>query len=121
MLLVAPTAFSQSDEELLKIVRANAAKIYLEQASFTLPKSFHNSGLAPSDKKKIIQQWAHESAICHSDALAAYANENDIPLSELVSGDGTYGFGFGSPTDWERHLKSCLALTWEAVGAVLPD
>lgn len=46
ILLVAPAAFSQSDEELLEKVHANAVKIYLEQASFTLPESFHNSGLA---------------------------------------------------------------------------
>ena len=121
ILLVASTAFSQSDEEILEKVRANGVKIYLEQASFTLPESFHNSGLASSDKKRLIEQWANESAICHVDALAAYATANDVSLSELVSDDGTYGFGLGSPIDWELHLKSCLARTWEAVGAKFPE
>ncbi len=121
ILFVAPTAFSQGDVELLEKVRANAVKIYVEQASFTLPESFHNSGLAPSDKKKLVEQWANNSAICHVDALAAYATTNDVPLSELISDDGTYGFGFGVPADWDLHLKSCLARTWKAVGAEFPN
>ena len=121
VLFVAPAAFSQSDEEILEKVRANAAKGYLEQASFTLPESFHNSGLAPSDKKKLIEQWANDSAECHVDALGAYAAANDIPLSELVSDDGSYGFGIGVPADWEYDLKSCLARTWEAIGAIFPE
>ena len=120
-LLVAPAAFSQSDGELLEKVRANAAKMYLEQASFTLPESFHDSGLAPSDKKRLIEQWANDSALCHADALSAYATSSDIPLSKLVSDDGTYGFGFGVPTEWELQLESCLARTWEAVGAKQPE
>lgn len=121
ILLVPPIAFSQSDEDLLEKVRANGVKIYLEQASFTLPQSFHKSGLAPSDKKRLIEQWANDSATCHADVLAAYAIANDIPLSELVSDDGTYGFGLGVPADWELHLKSCLARTWEVIGAKLPE
>ena len=84
-------------------------------------ESFHKSGLAPSDKKKLIEQWASESANCHSEALVAYASANDIPLLELVSDDGNYGFGSGSPVDWEPHLHSCLARTWEAIGAKFPE
>lgn len=48
ILLVAPMAFAQSDEEILEKVHANGEKIYLDQASFTLPEAFHDSGLAPS-------------------------------------------------------------------------
>lgn len=120
-LLVAPAAFSQSNEEMLEKVRSNGVKGYLEQASFTLPESFHQSGLAPPDKKKLIEQWASASANCHVEALAAYANANDVPLSELVSDDGTYSFGATVPTDWELHLTSCLARSWEAIGTSLPQ
>ena len=121
ILLIGPAAFSQNDEDLLEKVRANAAKIYLEQASFTLPRSFHDSGLAPSDKKRLIEKWAKDSAACHADALSAYATSNDIPLSKLVSDDGTYRFGRGVPTEWKLNLESCLTQTWEAVGAQFPE
>ena len=119
--LVAPAAFSQSDGELLRKVRANAMKIYLEQASVTLPESFHNRALAPADKKRLIEQWANDSAVCHADALSTYATSNDVPLSKLVFDDGTYGFGFGVPAEWEAQLNSCLAPIWQAVGAKLPE
>ena len=120
ILLVVPTAYSQSDEEILEKVRANAAKIYLEQASFTLPESFHNSGLAPSDKERLIEQWANESATCLADALALYATTTDIPLSELVSDDGSFSLkGASSTSEFELSLDSCLERSWEAVGASL--
>ena len=121
IVLVAPMAFAQSDEEILEKVRANGEKIYLQQASFTLPEVFHNSGLAPSVKRQLIEQWAKDSADCHADALGTYATENDIPLSELVSEDGSYGFRNGVPADWELRLKSCLARVWETVGASFSD
>jgi hypothetical protein len=101
LLLASTAAFSQSDEEMLQKVRAGAEKTYLEQVSFTLPESFHQSALAPSDR--------------------AYAAANNVPLSELVSDDGTYGFGVGAPADWELELKTCLAETWEAIGAEIPS
>ena len=72
LLLVPPSAYSQSDKEILDTVRASATKIYLKQASWTLPESFHNSGLAPSDKERLIKQWANASAACLVDALATY-------------------------------------------------
>ena len=117
----ATNAYSQSDPELLERVRANAAEVYLDQASFTLPDYFHSSGLAPSDKKKLIEQWADASGHCHAEALAAYVDASRISLSEIVSDDGTYSFGKTVPADWERHLTTCLAKAWEGIGATLPE
>ena len=69
MLLVSPVGYAQSDQEIPDTVRANATKIYLQQASWTLPESFNTSGLAPSDKAKLMEQWANASAACLADAL----------------------------------------------------
>ena len=99
ILLVAPTAYSQSDEEILEKVRASATKTFLEQASWTLPESFHNSGLAPSDKERLVEQWANASATCLADALATYANTTDVPLSEMVSDDGSFSLKGGSSSE----------------------
>lgn len=62
ILFVATTACSQSDEEILEKIRARAAEIYLEQASFTLPESFHNSGLAPSEAFTVLGMRHEEKA-----------------------------------------------------------
>jgi len=72
IVLVAPAAHAQSDEEILEVVRANATKVFQEQASWTLPRSFHESGLAPSDKEELIEQLANASGTCLAEALAAY-------------------------------------------------
>jgi len=118
MLLVSPTVYSQSDEEILELVRANATEIFLEQASFTLPDSFHDSGLAPSDKEKLIEQVANASGACLADALAEYAKTTDVPLSEMVSEDGSFGLkGNGSTSDFRLYLDTCIERAWEAVGA----
>ena len=119
ILLFAPTAYSQSDEEILEKVRVSAAKTFLEQASWTLPESFHNSGLAPSDKERLIEQWANASATCLADALATYANTTDVPLSELVSDDGSFGLKGGSSSEFDLFLTTCIERAWEAVGASL--
>lgn len=119
ILLVAPTAYSQSDEEILEKVRASATKTFLEQASWTLPESFHNSGLAPSDKERLVEQWANASATCLADALATYANSTDVPLSELVSDDGSFGLKGGSSSEFDLFLTRCIECAWEAVGASL--
>ncbi len=121
MLLVSPTAYSQNDEEILETVRANATKIFLEQASFTLPDSFHKSGLAPSDKERLIEQWANASGACLADALAEYAKTTDTPLSEMVDDDGSFGLkGDGSSSEFELYLDTCIERAWETVGASLP-
>ncbi|MDH3441309.1 MAG: hypothetical protein OEM63_11200, partial [Gammaproteobacteria bacterium] len=90
MVLFLPVVYAQSDQEILETLRANGEKIYLEQASWTLPESFHNSGLAPADKDRLIQQWASASAACLADALAKYVETTDVPLSEMVNDDGSF-------------------------------
>ena len=116
-LVTAPAAYSQSDEDILEKVRASATKTFLEQASWTLPESFHDSGLAPSDKERLIEQWANASATCLADALATYANSTDVPLSELFSDDGSFILGGGSSSEFNLFLGSCIERAWEAVGA----
>jgi len=118
ILLVAPTAYSQSDEEILEKVRASATRIFLEQASWTLPESFHNSGLAPSDKERLVKQLANASANCLADSLATYAKTTDVPLSEMVSDDGSFTLkGDGSSPEFNLYLDTCIERAWEAVGA----
>ncbi len=122
ILLVATTAYSQSDEEILEVVRTNAEKGYLEQASSTLPQSFLDGGLAPSDKEILIEQWANASAACLADALATYANTTKTPLSEMVNGDGSFSLkGDGSSSEFHVFLNSCIERAWAAVGASLPQ
>lgn len=121
MLLISPIAYSQSDKKILETVRANGTKIYLEQASWTLPESFHKSGLAPSDKERLIEQWANASAACLVDALAKYADSTDVPLSEMVNDDGSFGLkGDGSSSEFNLNLETCIERAWQAVGASLP-
>ena len=118
ILFLASTAFSQSDEEILENVRANAAKAYLKQASFTLPESFHKSGLAHSDKERLIGQWANASADCLVGALAKYAEATDVPLSDMVNSDGSFGLkGDGSSSEFHATLNLCIERAWEVAGA----
>ena len=120
ILLVAAAAHSQSDEEILEMVLASATETFLDQASWTLPESFHNSGLAPADKERLIEQWANSSAACLTDALAAYADTADAPLSEMVSDDGSFSLkGDGSSSEFRVFLESCIERAWAAVGASL--
>lgn len=105
----------------MDVVRANATKIALEQASWTLPKSFHESGLAPSDKEKLIEQWANASGACLADALAAYSKTTKTPLSEMVNDDGSFSLkGDGSSSDFNLILDTCIQRAWAAVGASHP-
>lgn len=118
IVLVSPTAYSENDEEILEVVRANGTKIALEQASWTLPESFHESGLAPSDKGKLIEQWANATGACLADALATYAETTDVTLSEMVADDGSFGLkGDGSSSEFQVFLDTCIERAWEAVGA----
>lgn len=121
MLLISPTAHSQSDQEILEIVRAHGTRIFLEQASWTLPESFHKSGLAPTDKERLIKQWANASAACLVDALAKYAESTDVPLSDMVKDDGSFSLkGDGSSSDFNLNLETCIERAWQNVGASLP-
>jgi hypothetical protein len=121
MLLVSHTAYSQSDQEILETVRANATKIFLEQASWTVSDFFHNNGLAPSDKERLIERWANASGACLADALAEYAKTTDTPLSEMVDDDGSFSLkGDGSSSEFRVFLDSCIERAWAAVGASMP-
>jgi hypothetical protein len=121
MLLISPVIYAQSDQEILESVRANGTKIYLEQASWLLPESFHNSGLAPSDKERLIEQWTNASADCLVDALSKYAESTDVPLSEMVNDDGSFSLkGDGSSYDFNLNLETCIERAWQTVGASLP-
>jgi hypothetical protein len=121
ILLVSHMAYSKNDQEILETVRANATRIFLEQASWTIPDSFHNSGLAPSDKERLIEQWASASGACLTDALEEYAKTTDTPLSDMVNDDGSFGLkGDGSSSEFQVFLDSCIERAWAAVGASLP-
>ena len=120
-LLYSSASYAQSDQEILEKVRANGAKIYLEQASWTLPESFHKSGLAPSDKERLIEQWANASAACLADALAKYAETTDVPLSDMVNDDGSFSLqGDGSSSEFNLNLETCIERAWQRIGASLP-
>ena len=117
-LLFGPLAQAQSDEETLAEIRASATKVFLDQASWTLPESFHKSGLAPSDKQRLVKQWASDSADCLADSLVTYAETTDIPLSEMVSDDGSFALkGDGSSSKFYLFLETCMASAWANVGA----
>lgn len=121
MLLISPVVHAEINQEILETVRSNGTKIYLEQASWTLPESFHNSGLAPSDKERLIEQWANASADCLVDALSNYAKSTDVPLSEMVNDDGSFSLkGDGSSSDFNLNLETCIERAWQNVGASLP-
>ena len=121
VLLISPTAYSQSDQEILETVRANATRTYLEQASWTLPESFHKSGLAPSDKERLIEQWANASAACLVEALATYAESTDVPLSEMVNDDGSFSLkGDGFSSEFNLNIETCIEIAWQNVGTTLP-
>jgi hypothetical protein len=121
ILLISSSAYAQSDDEILEKVRANGVEIYLEQASWTLPESFHNSGLAETDKERLIEQWANASAACMTDALAKYAESSDVPLLEMVNDDGSFSLkGDGSLSEFNLTVETCIERAWQAVGASLP-
>ena len=120
-LLISPLSYAQSDQEILEKVRSNGAKIYLEQASWTLPESFHKSGLAPSDKERLIQQWADAFANCLADALSKYSESTDVPLSQMVNDDGSFSLkGDGSSSEFNLNLETCIERAWQTIGASLP-
>ena len=81
-----------------------------------LPESFRNSGLAPSDKERLVQQLANATATCFVVALVEYATLNDVPLSDLVSDDGSIIFERGSGYQFEQLLNPCVLRAWEVAG-----
>lgn len=116
VLIVAPGAFAQSDEEILKTIRASAAEIYLEQLPNDLPESFLNRGLSPSDIERLVQQLANDGAACFVDAAAGYAVLKDVPLSEFVSDEGVISIDNDSRGDFEQLLHPCILAARQAAG-----
>ncbi len=122
LFLVGASQADDSDDTLLELVRSNAFKGFLEQSSTTLPRSFHESGLAPSDKQTLIEQWARDSADCLADSLAAYALTTETPLSEMVNEDGSFSLsGDGASSDFHVALDACIERAWASVGPELPS
>ena len=118
IVLFGSLAQAQSDEQALAKIRTSAKQIFLDQASWTLPDSFHESGLAPPDKERLIKQWASDSADCLADSLVAYAETTDIPLSEMVSDDGSFTLkGDGSSSEFHLFLETCMESAWAGIGA----
>ncbi len=116
MLVAAPGAFAQSDEEIIETVRTSAAEIFLEQMSITVPESFLNSGLSPSDKERLMLQLANDSADCLADAVVEYAALYDVPISDFVSSEGTIHFDGDSGSEFEQLLNPCILNAWQAAG-----
>ena len=120
LLVVARVSFAQSDEELIESVRSSAASMFQEQANWVLPESFHNSGLAASDKDKLILQLASDSADCLADTAVKYAAIYDVPISDFVSEDGTIHFDGDSGREFALLLDPCIQDAWQVAGVNPP-
>jgi len=82
-----------------------ATKRYWKQCELTEPNYF----------------WTNASADCLVDALSKYAESTDVPLSEMVNEDGSFGLkGDGSSSDFNLNLETCIERAWQDVGASLP-
>jgi hypothetical protein len=116
LLVCGAGAFAQSDAELVETVRSSAVKIYLEQVPITVPESFLNSGLSPSDKERLIVQLANSSADCLADSVIEYAALYDVPIADFVSLDGTIHFDGDSGREFEQLLNPCIHNAWQEAG-----
>lgn len=118
LLFAAPIAFSQGDEEILETVRALVAETFDEQIATDLSESTQMNGLAPSDKERLIQQLSDDYVACFENAAVEYSIRQDIPLSDLVSSDGSITFKGDSGTDFEQLLVPCLQAARQAAGLI---
>lgn len=112
-LVAAPGAFAQSDEELIETVRTSAREGFLEEP-FTIPESFQDSGLSPSDKERIMLQVVSDSADCLADTVVEYSALYDVPISDMVSSDGTIHPSGNPAGEFTRMLNDCIVLAWQA-------
>jgi len=119
MLVAGPGAFAQSDDQLIETVRSSVAEVFLEQASWVLPDSFHNSDLAESDKERVILQLANDSADCLAETAVEYAARYDVSISDFVSSDGTIHFKGDSGRKFSQLLDPCIRNAWQAAGVSL--
>lgn len=111
-----PAAFAETDQEIMDKIRASAERIFLEQASWTLPESFWKSGLDPADKDRIVNRLAKDRANCFVDALEEYSKRNQIPLSKLASADASIRFEGNTGSEFHELLDPCIQRAWEASG-----
>jgi hypothetical protein len=118
-LLAAAGASAQSDEQLLETVRTSAIAVFLEQAPWVLPDSFHNSDLTEPDKEKVILQLAHATADCFSYSVIEYATRYDVPISDFVSSDGTIHFNGDTGRPFSQLLEPCIENAWQVAGVRL--
>ena len=118
LLVGASGALAESDEEIIERVDASFQKIFLDQASWSLPESFWNSALAESDKNQIVKELAEDGARCFTNAIKAYAEITKKPISEIVSEDNTVSFRGDSGTDFKQLFESCMVEAFAAAGIV---
>lgn len=116
MLITAPSVFAQSDEQLIETIRTSAVDVFLEQAPWILPDSFHKSDLPQADKERIVLQLANETADCLADTAVEYAARYDVSIPDFVSGDGTIHFVGDSGQEFSRLLELCINNAWQAAG-----
>lgn len=116
--LFVSVAFAESDEEIIERARASFQKIFLEQASWALPESFWNSGLAESDKEKLVQKLAEDSANCFVNAIVTYSQQTQMPISEIVSDDNTVGFSGDSGSDFMHLFEPCMLRARQSAGMI---
>ncbi len=116
LLVATPVVFAQSDEQLVETVRSSAVEIFLEQAPWVLPESFHNSALAESEKERLVLQLANDSADCLAGTAVEYAARYDIPIPDFVSSDGTIHFDGDSGQEFSQLLELCVESAWQAAG-----
>lgn len=113
-LVATPGAFAQSDEELIETVRTSAKEGFLEEPF--IPESFQENGLSPSDKERILEQLASDSADCLADTTVEYSALFNVSIPDMVSSDGTIGPRGDSAGEFTRMLNDCIVLAWQAAG-----
>ncbi len=81
LVLFTPPALAEGDEEILERVRVLVTATFQEEIAGKLPESFTESGLAPSDRKRLIDQLADDYVSCFQGAIVEYAATNGLELA----------------------------------------
>jgi hypothetical protein len=115
-LAYASLASAESDEEIIERVFVSYQNTFLDQASWSLPKSFWNSGLTESDKNAIVKTLAEEGAHCFTNAIKEYAEFTKKPISQIVSEDSTVRFRGDSGTEFMQLFDPCMTEAFAAAG-----
>lgn len=119
MLAAVSLVLAQSDEQLIETVRSSAVEIFLEQASWVLPDSFHNGDLASPEKERIILQLANDTGDCLAETAVDYAAKYNVPISDFISDDGTIHFDGDSGLEFSQLLDPCIKDAWQKAGISL--